>query len=56
MSKKLVDEPLQPLGLAQGDVGVLFPLGLGHIRHLVQQAQVADDGGEGGFQVVGQVG
>ena len=54
--EKLVDESLQPLGLVQGDVGVLFPLLPGHIRYLVQQAQVADDRGQGRFQVVGQVG
>ena len=53
--EELVDEVLQPLRLLQGDAGVPGPDLRGDLRLIPQEGQVADDAGQGRFQVVGQI-
>ncbi len=53
--QKLVDQILQPLRLGEGNGEILFPQFLGELLFIPQQVQVADGGGQGRFQVVGQV-
>ena len=53
--EKLVDELLQPLRLVQGHPGVPGPEGGGDIGLVPQEGEIADDAGQRGFQVVGQI-
>ena len=53
--KKFLDQPLQPFGLFQGNVGILFLLGLRHIRGLVKKGQIPQDRSQRGFQIMGKV-
>ena len=53
--QKLVDQILQPLRFGEGNGEVLFPQFPGELLFIPQQVQAADGGGQGRFQVVGQV-
>ena len=53
--EEFVDEVLQPLGLVQGDGEVMLPQLGGYVPLVAQEREVADDGGEGRFQVVREI-
>ena len=53
--EKFVDQVFQPLGLVQGDAGVPGPQFGADLGFVLQQGQIADDAGQRGFQVMGQV-
>ena len=51
--EKLVDQLLQPFRLVQGDVGVPRAQLQGDLRLVPEQGEVANDAGQGCFQIVG---
>ena len=53
--EKFIDEIFQPQGLVQCDTGVAGAGRCGQVWLLLQQGQVADDAGQRGLEVVGQV-
>ena len=53
--KEFIDELLQTLRLVQGDAGVAGAQLRGELGLVTEQCQIADDAGEGGLQVVGQI-
>ena len=54
--KQVLNQVLHLLGLVVGDVGVLDDVFFGLVLVVFNQAQVADDRGQRGPQVVGNVG
>ena len=53
--EKVVDEILQPLGFFQGNAGVARPKFRREIRLVGKERQIAQDAGEGRFEVVCQI-
>lgn len=53
--KKFIDQVLQTLSLVQGDAGVFGPQLLGDLGLVPEEGEVANDTGERGLEVVGQV-
>ena len=53
--EKVVDEILQPLGLFQGNAGVARSKFRREIRLVGKERQIAQDAGEGRFEIVRQI-
>ena len=55
MSKKFVDQLLQPLGLVEGNAGVFGPKLRRDLGFILQEGEISDDAGERRLQVMGQI-